>query len=153
MFLLSGLGVEPQYGIRKMAEATAGKAPVQVRIGRYIKLAEDRAKEASTSAAKVLERMPNLRQNLFKEAAFISDPEAVDTVLSLGFINPENVTTFISYVPKIDETQECLCNLLFAARLGMSDIPESALESSVRATEEVLEGLKTLAFQGPAYHS
>jgi hypothetical protein len=130
-----------------------GREPVQVRIGRYIKLAEDQEKEASVSAREMLERMPSLRQNLFKEAAFITDPDAVDTVLSLNFINPENLHTFIAYLPVIDETQERLCNLLFAARMGLSDIPESALSTSVRSTEEVLEGLKTMAFQGPAYHS
>jgi hypothetical protein len=153
MFLLAGLGVEQGYGVRKLAESMLGREPVQVRIGRYIKLAEDQEKEASVSAREMLERMPSLRQNLFKEAAFITDPDAVDTVLSLNFINPENLHTFIAYLPVIDETQERLCNLLFAARMGLSDIPESALSTSVRSTEEVLEGLKTMAFQGPAYHS
>jgi len=153
MFLLAGLGVEQDYAIKKLAQAMTGTEPVNIGIGRYIKLAEEQAKEASASAREMLERMPSLRQNLFKEAAFLSDPEAVDTVLSLNFINPENVHTFISYLPEIDETQERLCNLLFAARMGLSDVPESALETSVRSTEEVLEGLKTMAFQGPAYHS
>lgn len=153
LFLLAGLGVSPEYGIKKMGEATAGREPVQVRIGNYIKLAEERVKEARASALSWMKDLPPLRQNLFKEAAFITDPEAVDTVLSLGFINPENIQTFIAYLPKIDETQECLCNLLFASRLGLSDIPESALETAVRGTEEVLEGLKTIAFQGPALHS
>jgi len=153
MFLLSGLGVGQQYGVRKLAEAMSGRAPVQLSVGRHIKLAHERAEEASASAEELLRYMPSLRQNLFKEAAFIGDPEAVDTVLSIGFINPENVTTFISYLPKIDETQQCLCNLLFASRLGLSDVPESAIQNAVRATEEVIEGLKTMSFQGPALHS
>lgn len=153
LFLLSGLGVSPEYGIKKMGEATSVREPVQVRIGNYIKLAEERVKEAHIAAAEWMKDLPPLRQNLFKEASFITDPEAVDTVLSLGFINPENIQTFIAYMPKIDEAQECLCNLLFAARLGLSDIPESALETAVRGTEEVLEGLNTIAFQGPALHS
>ena len=153
MFLLAGLGVEQGYGIKKLSQALTGTEPVRVNIGQHIKLAEEQAKEARASAQEMLERMPHLRQSLFKEAAFISDPEAVDTVLSLNFINPENIHTFISYLPKIDETQERLCNLLFASRLGLSDVPETALQTAVRGTEEVLEGLKTMTFQGPAYSS
>ena len=153
MFLLGGLGVNQQYGIQKLAESLSSERVVQVKIGRALKTVGQQAKEASASAAQMLQSIPALRQNLFKEAAFINDPEALDTVLSLGFINPENITTFISYLPKIDETQERLCNLLFASRLGLADIPETALQTAVRSVEEVIEGLKTIAFQGPAYHS
>lgn len=153
MFLLAGLGVNQEYGIQKLSQATTGSEPVTIRIGRGIKLAEERAEEASVEARQIMSRMPPLRQDLFKEAGFITDPEAVDTVLSLGFINPENVTTFMNYMPTIEKTQESLCNLLFASRVGLSDVPESALETSVRTTEEVLEGLKTIAFQGPPSHS
>jgi hypothetical protein len=150
MFLLAGLGVSPAYGIKKLGQAMSGREPVQVRIGRGIKLAEELAKAASASARETLSRFPNLRQDLFKEAGFVTDPEAVDTMLSMGFLNPENVTTFIGYMPTIEKTQESLCNLLFASRLGLSDIPTAALETAVRSAEEVLEGLKTMAFQGPA---
>jgi hypothetical protein len=101
----------------------------------------------------MLQRTPSLRRDLIKEAGFVTDPEAVDTMLSLGFINPENVTTFIGYMPTIEKTQESLCNLLFASRVGLSDIPTPALETAVRSTEEVLEGLKTMAFQGPAEYA
>jgi hypothetical protein len=149
MFLLAGLGVEAQYGIKKLGQASSGREPARVKIGRRIKLAEEQAKEAAESAQVMLSKLPDLRRNLTKEAGFVTDPEAVDTMLSLGFINPENVTTFIGYMPSIEKTQESLCNLLFASRVGLSDIPTPALETAVRATEEVLEGLKTMAFEGP----
>jgi hypothetical protein len=153
MFLLAGLGVAQGYGMRKLAEATAAREPVQVRIGRYIATAEEQKLAAVKSAERVLGNLPVLRRPLFKEAAVISDPMAVDTVLSLGFINPENITVFVSYLPELDEAQAKMCELLLAARLGLNDVPEGALEKSVRATEEVLEGLKTLAFQGPAEYT
>lgn len=150
MFLLAGLGVSPAYGIKKLGQAMSGREPVQIKIGRKLKLASEQAQEAALASQELLARMPPLRHYLFKEAAFITDPEAIDTVLSLGFINPENVTTFIGYMPTIEKTQESLCNLLFAARVGLSDIPTPALETAVRSTEEVLEGLKTMAFEAPA---
>jgi hypothetical protein len=153
MFLLAGLGVDSDYTIRKLGESMAGREPVQIKVGRYIKRAEEQAKEASARAELMLQRTPSLRRDLIKEAGFVTDPEAVDTMLSLGFINPENVTTFIGYMPTIEKTQESLCNLLFASRVGLSDIPTPALETAVRSTEEVLEGLKTMAFQGPAEYA
>lgn len=153
MFLLAGLGVNQQYGIQKLGEASSGWHPVQVRIGRLIRTAEEQQKIAQARAQETLSRLPVLRRQLFKEAAVISDPDAVDTVLSLGFINPENLVAFVGYIPKIDETQTKLCELLLASRLGLSDVPEGALERSIRATEEVIEGLKTLAFQEPSEYN
>ena len=150
MFLLAALGTEQGYGMRKLAEATANRAPVEVRIGRFVKTAEEQKRAAMDLAGEQLQRLPAFRRILFKEAAVITDPAAVDTVLSLGFINPENITTFIGYLPDLDGAQSKLCELLMASRLGLSDVPEGALEKSIRALEEVLEGLKTLAFQGPA---
>lgn len=151
MFILAGLGVEQQYGIRKLGQATSGREPVQIRIGRYIKTAADQKKEASARGAELLSRLPNLKRPLFKEAAVITDPDAVDAVLSIGFINPENISSFISYLPEIDGAQTKLCELLLAARLGLSNVDEGALEKSIRSAEEVIEGLKTLAFEGAGH--
>ena len=147
MFLLAGLGVEQGYGAQKLAEAHLGAAPVQVRIGRYIQPVEVQLEKAKEAAAERLADFPVLRKVLLKEAAVIPDPTAVDTVLSLGFINPENIMTFVGYLPVVEDSQTKLCELLLASRLGMNDVPSSALEKAVRSTEEVLEGLKILAFQ------
>jgi hypothetical protein len=149
MFLLGGFGVEPKYGLKKLSEALVANTPVQVRIGRWIKTAQEQQKAAAESAKEVINNLPVLRHSLFKEAAVITDPQAVDVVLSLGFINPENITTFLDYLPELDAGQSKLCELLVASRLGLSEVPEGALEKSIRATEEVLEGLKTVAFPAP----
>lgn len=146
MFLLSGLGVNQRYGIKKLGQAYAGREPIQVRIGRTIKTAADQRNSAMQKAAS--RNVISLRKYLFKEAAVIPDPNAVDAVLSLGFINPENIMSFVSYIPVLEEAQLRLCELLLAARLGLRETPTSALEKSIRAMEEVLEGLKIIAFQG-----
>jgi len=148
MFLLAGLGVDQGYGTTKLAHAISAAGPVTVQTKHSINTAEALHKEASKRAADRLKELPVLRVSLVKEAAVLTDPSAVDTVLSLGFINPENLVTFVSYLPIIEETQSRLCNLLIAARLGLQDIPVSALERTVRSVEDVLEGLRTLAFQG-----
>lgn len=144
LFTLVGLGVDPDHAIAKMSEALTGRQPVQVKVARVLVPASEQRAEALEKAASRM--LPNLRQNLFKEAAFLPDPTAVDTVLSLGFVNPENLATFVSYMPEIDEAQQHMCEILLSARLGMSEVPVGSLEKAVKATESVLDGLRILAF-------
>jgi len=144
MFLLTALGVEPGCAIEKLGQSMVGDGISLVKVGRHIRTAADELTEARVKAA--ARQLPNLRQSLIKEAALITDPMAVDTVLSLGFINPENMNTFVAYLPEIDEAQGHMCELLLAARLGMTATPVGALEKAVKATEQVIEGLKVLAF-------
>ncbi|MFA5436038.1 MAG: hypothetical protein WC372_08385, partial [Candidatus Neomarinimicrobiota bacterium] len=131
--------------VQKLAQAL--NEPVRVTTKRHIKLASEQDAYAQHRAAELHALVPQLRRDLMKEAAVITDPTAVDTVLSLGFINPENIMTFVSYLPSIDDTQSKLCDLLLASRVGVSDVSSSALERAVRSIEEVIEGLKVLAFQ------
>jgi hypothetical protein len=147
LFLLAGCGTDMGYGATKLAHAMTNQAPERVVTGRSIVTAEEQMKISHANAVSKWESYPNLKQNLVKEAATIPDPTAVDTVLSLGFINPENLTTFVSYLPTIDDAQLKMCELLLSARLGMKSIPASALERAIRSTEETIEGLKIIAFQ------
>jgi hypothetical protein len=147
MFVLAGLGANLDYAQKKMGEAAALHRPASVIVNREIKTASSALLDSRKEAMRVLSDMPDLRRDLVKEAAVIPDPAAVDTVLSLGFLNPENLGTFISSMPEIDASQLKMCDLLLAARLGLAEVPAPALETAIRATEEVLEGLKVLAFQ------
>lgn len=147
LFLLSALGVEQGYGISKLGHAVAMLEPTQIRVGRVIVPEAELRKQAAVAAAETLSHLPYLRKDLTKEAAFLPDPSAVDTVLSLQFLNPENLLVFVSYLPQLDETQQKLCEMLLASRLGLKEVPSSALEKVVRALEEVIEGLRVLAFQ------
>jgi hypothetical protein len=147
VFLLAGLGVTPEYAMQKMASAWGHSEPVEVRVGRMLKMASDQLAREEAKHNSIRDLVHELRVDLLKEAAVIPDPVAVDTILSLGFINPENLGTFIGYLPLIDEAQCRMCELLVASRLGLRDVPTSALEKAIRSTEEVIEGLKVMAFQ------
>jgi hypothetical protein len=147
MFILAGLGTNLDYAQKKLGQAAAWHRPVEVLVNQEVKTAGSMLLESRKEAARVLSGMPDMRRDLVKEAAVIPDPAAVDTVLSLGFLNPENLGTFISAIPEIDASQMKMCELLLAARLGLSEVPAPALEKAIRATEETLEGLKVLAFQ------
>jgi len=150
LFLLAGLGVDMNYAQKKMGEAEYHNMPVEVRVAHYI---QPRALQTKMAAAKMATEVGpatatanSLKCDLVKEAAVIPDPTAVDAVLSLGFLNAENLGVFISYLPKIDEAQEKICELLLAARLGLRNIPIPALEKAMRTVEQVIEGLQQLAF-------
>lgn len=147
LFLLTGLGANPGYALQKMAQAVSG-TPQQVRVGHTLKTAAEVQGQSYIDATRFLENTPVYRHRLWKEAAAITDPVAVDSVLSLGFINPENLATYIGYLPTLDEAQRRLCELLIGARLGMRELSEGAIERAIRALEDVIEGLKVIAFQG-----
>ena len=149
LFLLGGLGTDLDYAQIKLGQAVAFSRPIDVRVAHYIKTARDRMNETIVESAKKLAgvQVDHLRADLLKEAAVIPDPVAVDTVLSLGFLNPENLGMFISYLPMIDQSQKKMCELLLSARLGLREIPVPALEKAIRTTEEAIEGLKVLGFQ------
>jgi hypothetical protein len=150
LFLLAGLGVDMNYAQKKMGEAEYHNMPVEVRVAHYIQPRALQAKMAAVNMATEIGPATavanSLKHDLVKEAAVIPDPTAVDAVLSLGFLNAENLGVFISYLPKIDEAQEKICELLLAARLGLRNIPIPALEKAMRTVEQVIEGLQQLAF-------
>jgi hypothetical protein len=150
MFLMGGLGLHLNYAAEKIAESAYTQGPVKARVGRSIKLASDLKSAISKEASSFLPYTNALQRYVVKEAAYIPDPASLDVILSLGFINPENIATFISYLPELDKTQSKLCELLLASRLGLRDIPVSSLEKVTKSLEEVIDGLNTLAFQeGP----
>lgn len=149
LFVLVGLGANPAYAQQKLAASCAGASRVEtVRVGHQLKLASELRGESYTAAREFLDATPVFRHRLWKEAAAITDPVAVDTVLSLGFINPENLATYVGYLPTLDEAQRRLCELLVGSRLGLREVPEGSTERAIRALEDVIEGLKVIAFQG-----
>jgi hypothetical protein len=87
----------------------------------------------------------DLKSCLLKEAVAVGDDETVDSLLSIGFINPENIEKFIEYLPSLDVAQRKLCDLLIASRMGLKDLDEGALRVSIKALEKTIEGLRRMA--------
>ena len=87
-----------------------------------------------------------LRVNLIKEAASLpSSGDTVNSVLSLSFLTPENVDSYVDAIPEYEATLSKLCELLVAVRLGLPDVPESAVLSSIKGLSAALEGFKLLS--------
>ena len=148
LFMLVGLGANGAYAQQKLAAASLGNRPEVVRVAHSLKLAHEVRGESEVTAAEYLSNLPVHRHRMWKEAAMIPDPTAVDAVLSLGFINPENIATFVGYLPTLDEAQSRMCELLIASRLGVREVSEGSLERAIRALEDVIQGLRLIAFQG-----
>ncbi len=143
-FLLVGMGVSPFEVREVLARAEKGEK-VKVAGLRTITPFSLAYGEMEKKAKVLLAEFPyHLRRNMVKEAAVLEDSETADKILAMNFINPENLATFASYLPDLEETSTKLAEMLVASRLGMNQIPEQAVQSSMRNLEEVIEGVKQL---------
>lgn len=85
-----------------------------------------------------------LKTDTVKIASLIEDPEAVDNVLSLNFINEENITEYIDELPTLKKSVTKLANMLVASRMGLTEIDESATKKAIDALEKVIDGLESV---------
>lgn len=143
-FMLGVLGVDGATAKMKVAEARR-KGQVKLANLKTITTMGERYATSTKTASALMKKMPNLRRDLTKEAAALQDEGTVDAILSLNFINPENLSTFIGYIPELEEVAEKLAEMLLFAFLGMKELPEGAIEHAMKGLEEVLVGLKSLA--------
>jgi len=148
VFLACALGMDQGYALRKLAQA--GQQGESLVWGcRPIRTVSDRYSEAEGLAKEATKGMPP-KYMLLKEAAGLNDANTVDKVLALGFLTPENVTTFVDYVPDIEEAIQHLAHLLIAVRVGLPDVPEQSVKSALERLNEVCESLKKLMYRSEA---
>lgn len=142
-FILGLLGVDGATAKMKVSEARK-KSFVKLSGLKTITPLSERYQESVKTASALLSKLPNLQRDLVKEAAALEDQGTVDKVLALNFINPENLSTFIEYLPELEETSERMAEMVLAGYLGMKEVPVSAVERSMNNMEEVIKGLKSV---------
>jgi len=143
-FLLVGMGMN-QFSAREALSQAEKFGHIKVAGLKTITPLDYLHKEMMKKAADALSQFPyGLRRNLVKEASVLDDTETADKVLSMNFINPENVGIFASYLPDLDKASSKLAEMLLATRLGLKQIDEGAVERSMKNLEQVIEGLKAL---------
>lgn len=81
---------------------------------------------------------------MHKEAKALVGVDSLDTLLSIGFINPENIQDFVDCIPDLEETQSKLSSLVFATQLGLQSVPKTAAIRAMNSLEDVLKGLRGL---------
>lgn len=152
VFLATVMGLSPEFAETKLGQAMQhGNTTVT---GLYpLKTIEDYENEAKAKLAyaygPVMSFINSLRQNLVKEAVIFEDDTTIDNVLSLNFINPDNIRMFVEYLPSLEETQQKLSELLFASRMGLGEMDEAALLNAIMGLEKTIGGLKTLLHSQP----
>lgn len=145
VYNLSILGVHPSFCKEKLAETHASSRWVEIDGVRPITLASEKYHQAKTAAAKFISRIPDVKSLMLKEAATLDDPLSVDKVLSIGFLNPENISVFISYLPEFEHTLQKLSELLVASRLGLQTVDTGSLERIVKHLDKVIGGLREMS--------
>jgi hypothetical protein len=99
-------------------------------------------------AAQLRSNWTDFSVDLTKMAALLQDGDTIDTVLSLGMITPDTVIEFINSIPTLEETADKLADLLLHIRVGLSTVPEVAVEACMRNLTAIIKKLKELRDQG-----
>lgn len=143
-FLLVAAGLNQFQAREKLASAHSNQL-VHVDGLTQIKPLSTVHAESVKVASEVLEAFPyDLVKDTVKVAATLDDSETADNILALNFLNPENISTFASYLPQLDETAQKLAEMLTATRFGLKQLDEGALERAMNNLEEVIQGLKAM---------
>jgi hypothetical protein len=145
MFVAAALGLEPNYATDMLVKA-AKEGSVLVHGCRRLGTRKEKLAAARSEVEELLGNMPK-KKLMLKEAAALEDVTTVDKVLSLGFLNPENLQTFIQWLPDLEKAQCELAGLLLATRLGLEDVPESSTKAAMERVDDVINGLKKLLFR------
>lgn len=144
-FIGVALGVSPGFIKEALGRAAKGEV-MDFQDLRVITPFHEKMAAAKESVKKDLADMPMPIHNYFlaKEASLMEDALTADKILGLGFLNAENVSTFIEMIPQLESTSSKIAEMLLASRIGMKDVSEVALERMLKALDDVIRGLKSL---------
>jgi hypothetical protein len=103
---------------------------------------------AADMQAEYLEKLSDFTDNEFplddlvKIAAEIKDKTTVDAILSLGFLNRDNVSEFVGQIPMFEQVLSYLAKLLLMIRLGFAIISEQPVQEAMVYLVKVVERLR-----------
>lgn len=141
-FVLASWGL----GHNKIAEALDGshnRLQIEVHHLRFPPFPEMR-KQAGRRRRDAIANMRPSIPALVKHAASLENAQTVDSVLSLGFVNEENIRRFAAAKPMLEEVSHVLAKLLLASRIAMEDIPEESVRYALIHLQRVIDGLGKL---------
>jgi hypothetical protein len=147
-FLLSNWGLD-KVGREEVLNKVASRIQLEVH---HLNFKPIPSFEKKASAKQELDKYarslrPDMSE-LVKIAASFEDAAPVDTILSLGFINADNIGRFASAIENLQETGQLVAKLLLASRLGMVEIPEESARTAMIHIDKIVEGLRRLKMRG-----
>jgi hypothetical protein len=145
MFLCGVLGLSKEAAEKALAMAfRRGMAKVAGAVP--IVLFDEVDREVQTKVASAVKEDLSFPLML-KEAASLGDPQAVDAILSLGFLNLDNISRAITFLPHFEGIQRKLGIALLQARLGLSELPSDHISRALSAIEHVIAGLRRVSLR------
>lgn len=106
---------------------------------------QEKVAEMTKRATAAVMQVPFLKRDTLKEASEINDPEIIDRVLSLNFLNPQNIEILVDNIKELEKASSKLSEILIASRYGAKvDIPEEPIVGARKNLDEVIDGLAQL---------
>lgn len=146
VFALSAAGMPAAQAVQKVAQA-ARQGSVKVSGVKDVRAALELVQEARQKVAGDSQAVRALRCDLMKEAAVLPDVMTVDAVMSLNFVNSENVRMFVQRLPYLEKALSMTCELVLGSRLGLTEIPEGASARAARGLNDTIIGLRALSLR------
>lgn len=142
-FVLGALGVQPDEAADVLTKAARAPQSVSVPWEVQSKAAMEKYAEAiGERYASLFRTLRRPGHSLLKvAAAALQDTGTLDSVLSLGFLNPQNLETFLGYLPELEDALHQVCELLVAARLGLG-VGETELKTCMESMSHIISDLQ-----------
>lgn len=142
-FILAALGAGSSKIAEVMQDAkTLGRAEVHGL--KFIPLWEEKVASNVPRAQAMQKTAASFRHNFVKVASYMENAQTVDALLSLNFVNPENLGKFIAKIPLFKAAISHLASCLLASRLGVREIPERSASGAMAKLVDVVKGLEAI---------
>ena len=111
---------------------------------KFTPLKSEKIAQVIPKAEKMLKFAKSLKGDFFKTASYMENSQTVDALLSLNFVNPENITKFVAKIPALKSAISNIASCVIASRLGMQEIPEDSSVTAMMRLVDVVTGLERL---------
>ena len=154
LYYLAAAGCPQNLSLAVMEKAATEQAPVRLFGLQPLYTVDEFRKYAADEAAHILshvqipERLNLLEEvtaiSMSKEASSMLGVATVDSVLSLNFLNPENIQTYVEHLPQLEESVKVLAKLVLAAQMGLQTVPIEAARRAMEGLDKTIKGLNAL---------
>jgi hypothetical protein len=145
IFKLACMGLSTDQALQVLDRARNEGKVVVGGLKSLNKTASDLGSDKRAVYMQMLASLPALKKDTVKLAADIKDPASVDRILSLNFLNPQNIGVLVDHMKDLEDTGTRLSEMLIATRMGAKeDLNESSIIQARQAIDDVLDGLTEL---------
>ena len=130
-----------QDDVEKIASLNIGKSYV-IPHALTMPLSFDKVAEQYNKAyADAARRISTIAKDFVKEASVLNDVPTVDAVLSLNFINKNNIQEFAQALPSLGDAAQKLSDMLLKTRLGVRIADETVIRRVMLGLLEIIDVL------------